>query len=187
MPSLPLLERRLTTATYRGLAILDLGCGSAAAGVLLAQTISGCQAVVAEVGGPGRLAKLNLRASIPATRSCLTLANMPPETVLLRERMARQLDIIIMTRQGLQENRFWFVMNTAKLLTAHYPRALVLLACKADVETQKNLTETFETEGFQETGNTTVPTPLDESCVPSLGIRITEFIRQPSQTLEGAV
>merc|ERR1712014_163348 len=119
MPSLPLLERRLTTATYRGLAILDLGCGSAAAGVLLAQTISGCQAVVAEVGGPGRLAKLNLRASIPATRSCLTLANMPPETVLLRERMARQLDIIVMTRQGLQENRFWFVMNTAKLLTAH--------------------------------------------------------------------
>lgn len=78
-------------------------------------------------------------------------------------------------------------MDTAKSLTAHYPRTLVLLACKADVETQKNLTETLETEGFKETGNTTVPISLDVCCVPSSGVRIAEFIWQSPQALEPAV
>lgn len=186
MPVLPLLERTLN-APCRSLTVLDLGCGSAAVGVLLAQTLPNCRAVVADDEGCGRLAELNLRASTPAVRSRINLAKMSSETVLFQEEMARQFDIIVITRQCFQDDRFWSIMDTAKSLTAQCPRTFLLLACKTDVERQKSLTKTLETQGFTETGWTTVPILLGFRSVASSNVRIAEFVRRSPKALEPAV
>lgn len=126
------------------------------------------------------LAELNLRASTPATGSCLSLISLSSEAILSR---AKQSGVIVMTGQGLRKDCLSRIRERARSLAAHFPEALVLLAYKGEIELREHVMEAVKTAGLRETGNTTFHTKLEGTNTPSSGIRIAEFIRERSQTL----
>ncbi|KAH0253533.1 hypothetical protein KCU91_g18440, partial [Aureobasidium melanogenum] len=155
----PLLESVLSSATYRKLNVLELGCGCGVVGIGLAQTVPDCDVLLTDLPEVDELVERNIEAANPAMSSNIDFAPLDWEAPLPVKVSSRTFDLILVAECIYNSDSIPPLVDTLERLIQRSPKAVILLSTKVRHESEAMFWDLFHSKGFQKKSQTSLPVP----------------------------
>ncbi|KAI5201750.1 hypothetical protein E4T42_04269 [Aureobasidium subglaciale] len=155
----PLLESVLSSATYRKLNVLELGCGCGVVGIGLAQTVPDCDVLLTDLPEVDELVERNIAAANPAMSSNIDFAALDWEAPLPPKVSSRAFDLILVAECIYNSDSIPPLVDTLERLVQRSPRAVILISTKVRHESEAMFWDLFRSKGFKQKSQTSLPVP----------------------------
>ncbi|KAI4715323.1 hypothetical protein E4T48_08490 [Aureobasidium sp. EXF-10727] len=155
----PLLESVLSSATYRKLNVIELGCGCGVVGIGLAQTVPDCNVLLTDLPEVDELVERNIEAANPAMSSHIDFAALDWEAPLPAKVASRAFDLILVAECIYNSDSIPPLVDTLERLIQRSPKAVVLISTKVRHESEAMFWDLFHSRGFQKRSQTSLPVP----------------------------
>lgn len=155
----PLLESVLSSATYKKLNVLELGCGCGVVGIGLAQTVPDCNVLLTDLPEVDELVERNIEAANPAMSSVIDFAALDWEAPLPAKVAARTFDLILVAECIYNSDSIPPLVDTLERLVTRSPRAVILISTKVRHESEGMFWDLFHKRGFKQNSRTSLPLP----------------------------
>lgn len=157
---LSLLEYVLISATYRKLAVLELGCGLGTVGISLAQSIPDCDVLLTDLPSVEDLVNANIEAMKPAMSSRAAFTPLDwEERPFPKQIQSRINDMIIVSECTYNTSTLPALVSTIVLLLQRSPKAIILVATKKRHESEAEFFGLVREAGLIQDGETRVKLP----------------------------
>jgi SAM-dependent methyltransferase len=155
----PLLERVLSSATYKRLHVLELGCGCGIVGIGLAQTVPDCAVLLTDLPEVDELVERNIQIANPAMSSKIDFVALDWEAPLPATVSARTFDLILVAECIYNSDSIPPLVDTLERLVQRSPKAVVLISTKVRHESEAMFWDLFHKRGFKQMSQTSLPVP----------------------------
>ena len=155
----PLLEKVLSSATYKKLNVLELGCGCGVVGIGLAQTVPDCDVLLTDLPEVDELVERNIEAANPAMSSNIDFAPLDWEAPLPPKIASRTFGLILVAECIYNTESIPLLVSTLERLIQRSPRAVILISTKIRHESESMFWDLFHSRGFQRKSQTSLPVP----------------------------
>lgn len=155
----PLLESVLSSATYKKLNVLELGCGCGVVGIGLAQTVTDCHVVLTDLPEVDELVERNIEAANPAMSSTIEFAALDWEAPLPAKVASRAFDLVLVAECIYNSDSIPPLVDTLERLVQRSPRAVILISTKVRHESEAMFWDLFHQKGFKQKSRTSLPVP----------------------------
>lgn len=155
----PILEKVLSSATYKRLNVIELGCGCGVVGIGLAQTVPDCSVLLTDLPEVDELVERNIEAANPAMSSAIDFLPLDWEAPLPTKVAARAFDLILVAECIYNSDSIPPLVDTLERLVKRSPKAIVLLSTKVRHESEALFWELFHQRGFKRNATTSLPLP----------------------------
>ncbi|KAK8197705.1 putative methyltransferase-domain-containing protein [Phyllosticta capitalensis] len=161
--SLPLLDSTLSSATYRKLNVLELGCGCGIVGISLAQLVPDCHVWMTDLPEAQEIAQKNIDAMNPAMASTVKFETLDWDRPLPKPIENQVYDMIVASDCTYNPDTSPALVKTLQALVARSPKAIVVLAMKSRHESEGIFFELMERAGFMTATTARQPLPREET------------------------
>jgi SAM-dependent methyltransferase len=155
----PLLEKVLSSATYKKLNVLELGCGCGVVGIGLAQTVPDCDVLLTDLPEVDELVARNIEVANPAMSSKIEFAPLDWEAPLPLKVASRTFGLILVAECIYNSDSIPPLVDTLERLIQRSPKAVVLISTKVRHESEDMFWDLFHSKGFQKKSQTSLPVP----------------------------
>ncbi|KAI4745433.1 hypothetical protein E4T50_04241 [Aureobasidium sp. EXF-12298] len=155
----PLLEKVLSSATYKKLNVLELGCGCGVVGIGLAQTVPDCNVLLTDLPEVDELVARNIEVANPAMSSQIEFAPLDWEAPLPKKVASRTFGLILVAECIYNSDSIPPLVDTLERLIQRSPKAVILISTKVRHESEDMFWDLFHSKGFQKKSQTSLPVP----------------------------
>jgi SAM-dependent methyltransferase len=155
----PLLENILSSATYKKLNVLELGCGCGVVGIGLAQTVPDCNVLLTDLPEVDELVDRNIEAANLAMSSHIDFAALDWEAPLPPKVASRTFGLILVAECIYNSDSIPPLVDTLERLIQRSPKAVILISTKVRHESEAMFWDLFHSKGFQRKSQTSLPVP----------------------------
>ncbi|KAK7522253.1 putative methyltransferase-domain-containing protein [Phyllosticta citriasiana] len=161
--SLPLLDTTLSSASYRKLNVLELGCGCGIVGISLAQIIPDCHVWMTDLPEARDIAQKNIATMNPGMASSARFETLDWDKPLPQAIEHQTYDMIVASDCTYNPDTSPALVKTLLALVARSPRAIVVLAMKVRHESEAIFFELMAKAGFHTATKAWQPLPREET------------------------
>lgn len=163
LESLPLLVSTLSSASYRKLNVLELGCGCGIVGITLAQLIPDCHVWMTDLPEARDIAQKNIAAMSLAMASSARFETLDWDKPLTPAVEHQVFDMIVASDCTYNPDTSPALVKTLLALVARSPKAIVVLAMKVRHESEAIFFELMAKAGFLTATTAWQPLPCEET------------------------
>jgi predicted nicotinamide N-methyase len=160
---LPLLGESISSATYKKLNVIELGCGCGMVGIGLAQIVPDCSVILTDMPEAEEIATRNIANMNPAMSSQATFMPIDWELPLSNAVENRTFDVIIVSECTYNTDTIPALVRTLSALNRRSQKAAVLVSTKVRHSSESIFFELMEDAEFVKASHTKIPLPKDES------------------------
>ncbi|KAK8185913.1 putative methyltransferase-domain-containing protein [Phyllosticta citribraziliensis] len=161
--SSPLLVSTLSSASYRKLNVLELGCGCGIVGISLAQIIPDCHVWMTDLPEAREIAQKNISTMNPAMASSARFETLDWDKPLPQVIEHQVYDMIVVSDCTYNPDSSPALVKTLLALVARSPKAIVVLAMKVRHESEAIFFELMAKAGFLTATTAWQPLPCEET------------------------
>ncbi|KAK8168015.1 putative methyltransferase-domain-containing protein [Phyllosticta citrichinensis] len=180
--SSPLLVSTLSSASYRKLNVLELGCGCGIVGISLAQIIPDCHVWMTDLPEAREIAQKNIAAMNPAMASSGRFETLDWDKPLPQAIEHQSYDMIVVSDCTYNPDSSPALVKTLLALVARSPKAIVVLAMKVRHESEAIFFDLMAKAGFLTATTAWQPLPCERTDYDSatkVDIYIFHYMTRP--------
>lgn len=156
---LPLLEYVLASATYRKLAVLELGCGCGTVGISLAQAVPDCDVLLTDLHEVRDLTEANIERMNAAIASKVAFFPLDWTQELPEKLQTRANDLIVVSECTYNTDTLQPLVSTLVSLIMRSPKAIIIVSTKTRHASEAIFFDMMKKANFIEHDRARVPLP----------------------------
>ncbi|KAF2810199.1 uncharacterized protein BDZ99DRAFT_387099 [Mytilinidion resinicola] len=159
---LDILERVLSSATYKKLRVLELGTGCGIVGIGLAQSVPDCEVLLTDLAEAEEIVAKNIDIMNPAMSSSVSFTTLDWDEPLPQDVQSKVLDLIVLADCTYNADSSPSLVRTLTALVQRSPKAIVLVAMKVRHSSEAAFFDFMFDAGFVIGCQTALQVPGDE-------------------------
>ncbi|KAF1987809.1 hypothetical protein K402DRAFT_330254 [Aulographum hederae CBS 113979] len=172
---LPFVEGVLSSATYKRLCVLELGCGVGMVGIALAQAVPDVEMFLTDLPDAKEVCERNITAMKPAMSSTCTFVALDWSERLPVNIQNRTFDLILVSECTYNDTSIPALVRTLTSLIARSPRTIICLSTKVRHDSEALFFNLMAEAGVVEASHTHLNIPHDERSGSSGRVEIYIF------------
>lgn len=157
--TVPVLEKVISSAAFKKLNVLELGCGCGIVGIGLAQTVPDCDVLLTDLPEVVELVVQNIDVANLAVSSHVEFTPLDWEAPLPPKVLSRVFDLVVVAECIYNSDSIPPLVETLSALSRRSPKAVFLISTKVRHSSEAMFWDLFEKNGFSVVGKSALPLP----------------------------
>ncbi len=159
---IPLLEQVLSSATYKKLNVIELGCGCGIVGIGLAQTVPDCEIVLTDLPEAEETVRRNIASMNPAMSSTVSFQGLDWDKPLPAKVRDRPFDMVLVGDCTYNSDSSPALVRTLAALVKRSPKAIIVVAMKVRHESESIFFDCMQDAALVIESRVMLPLPRNE-------------------------